>query len=84
MKIIMENRHNKCWFIFLLIIGIYSSTTHSYGDYESFNDADDTNMSTQVTFESLIGSMNGRHRVRRAAGGATMTTDIFTSKCIMF
>jgi hypothetical protein len=41
-------------------------------------------MSTQVTFESLIESMNGRHRVRRAAGGATMTTDIFTSKCIMF
>jgi len=81
----MDNRHNKCWFTFLLIISIYASTTHSYGDYESLNDDDDdTNMSKKVTFESLIGSMNGRHRVRRAVGGATMMTDISTSKCIMF
>jgi hypothetical protein len=84
MKIIMGNRHNKFWFIFLLIIGIYASITHSYGDFESLNDYDDdTTMSQKVNFESLIGSMNARHRVRRAAAVA-MTTDIFTSKCFMF
>ena len=84
MKIIMKNTYNKWWFIFLLIIGIYASTTHSYGDVGSLNDDDDMNMSKKVTFESLIESMNGRHSVRRAAANTTMATDTFTSKCIMF
>jgi hypothetical protein len=76
----MRCSHCKCWLIYLLIIGVYSLTTLAYGDFE-YNYNDDTNTSQHSTFDKMIESVYGRHRVRRAVGGTTITD---TSKCILF
>ncbi len=80
----MRNSYNKGWLIYLLITGIYALRTHSYGDFESLSDDNDSNESRKVTFQNLIESMNGRHRVRRLAANPTMIIDTSTSKCLMF
>jgi hypothetical protein len=80
----MRNSYNKFWFIYLLITGIYALRTHSYGDFESLSDDNDSNESRKVNFQNLIESMNDRRRVRRAATNPTMITDIPISKCLMF
>ena len=76
----MTYSYCKCWLIYLLIIGVYSLTTVAYGDFE-YNYNDDTNTSQHITFDNMIESVYGRHRVKRAVGD---TTDIDTSKCIVF
>ena len=55
----------------LLIIGIYASFAHSYGDDQFVMEDNNADASKRDTFDSLIASMHAHHRAKRALNDST-------------